>query len=319
MQKAFKPLILIFTFYSLCFSHSPSVAAPRAQSSPKHKINTRAVELCQLAIQVASQEDYEAAVVYLKRALELEPKFPEALFNLASIYRSQKKYQDSYSIFQQLLMINPDDHEARLEKVLTLIGMKSYKAASDELQKVPSTEKRYASVKAKLDQAYQSPAQASSKAFTQDTSTSTNLRNALYEKRQNASPKLQKSSLEQTKTLAFSSPTGITTDEEGNIYVANFTTDTIEKLSADGSKRETFASGEQIAGPSGIVYDQKNERLLVCNYKAGSVVSVSKTGQIRLLIDKLEKPYALHLQQDGLLYVSEQGKKAVSIISLHPN
>ena len=64
------------------------------KAKSKTKINSQAFHLCELAVKLASDGDYETAIIYLKRALEIESKFETALFNLGSIYRVQKKYED---------------------------------------------------------------------------------------------------------------------------------------------------------------------------------------------------------------------------------
>jgi tetratricopeptide (TPR) repeat protein len=278
------------------------------QKAPK-KINSAAFKLCQTAVRIASEGDYNTAVIYLKRALELEPKFTEALFNLGSIYRVQKKYQDSYVAFQQLLFINPKDHEARLEKILTLIAMRSLNDASAELTKVPQTEKRYSQIKAQLNKAL---AKQASVQVKEDPQTLMANRGGLYKASYKDDIQTREKYL-----FNFSTPTGITADDKDNIYVANFSADTIEKISPDGAKRQMFASGSLLSGPSDLIFDNLSHELLVSNYKSGTIIKIDRQGQMQVLVDQLQKPYSLFLQHDGKLYVSEQGKKAVSIINIH--
>ena len=198
----------------------------------------------------------------------------------------------------------PADHEARLEKTLTLIAMKSYNDALSELKKVPATEKRYTEVQEKLQKALsQNPYRIKpniTKNIIEDKPVNSGLYKKVYEK----------------FSLSFNTPTGITADLDNNIYIANFSGNTIEKISAQGNKRQIFAEGNLISGPSGLAFDESTGELLVANYKTGNIITINQLGKMQILIDNLEKPYSLFLQKTGKLYISEQGKKAVSIINL---
>ena len=426
-------------------------ANPTLSKGEVTKYDTNAVQLCHLAYEVASRGDYNAALVYLNRSLEIEPRFPEALFNLGSISKSQGKYEDAYAAFQRLLYINPADYEARLEKVSVLISMQNFKAAQEELNEVPENQERYKSVKERLEEAAEKSNQKSllesnkvdfqvapekqitnqntqhkkSKAkeislSSKDLSMAKNDNKYIASKNstvlqsieteKNSSKNIQKtdankkeisrltakkalsqqspnllntnSNLIKTKTnqntneqikvsqkLAYldpakglyskkanniaenideikksqeqlfaenlfppnsfndsvanpfaqiSIPTGITVDSQKNIYVANFSNNTIEKLSSNGTNKNILASGALISGPSGLIYDTQRQRLLVSNYISGTIVSIDLNGKSRLLVSDLQKPYSLFLEeQSNQLYVSEQGKKVVSIIDLN--
>lgn len=298
--------VIIFSLCSFCFLSSfinpqepVSAKPPKQNKKSKRKVDPKAFHLVQLAVEVASKGDYSTAAAYLERALIIEPKYPDALFNAGSIYRVQKRYEDAYFVFQQLLSLNPYDHEARLEKVLSLIELQNYQKANSELKKVPTTQPRYELVKRKLQFAIANRPKKLQK--------STPAKERFYQSAASAS-KL---------SLRFSSPTGIAQDSNNNIYVADFLTNKIEKISANRNKREVFASGQQIMGPSGLAFDDKKNSLLVSNYKSGTVVSINQLGEIDVLVKNLEKPYSIFLDETGNLYISEQGKKAVSIINIH--
>jgi len=267
-----------------------------AEVKSNKKVNAQAFHLCELAVQVASEKNYETAIIYLKRALEIEPKFATALFNLGSIYRAKHKYNDAYFAFQQLLQINPADHEARLEKVLTLISLKDFVNAEKELQKTPKTEKRYNFVSEQLQ-----------KAQKQDEP----------KKDQQISPTLKASKgLYSANSLNFNTPTGIASDNNENIYIANFSTNVIERVSQEG-QRQIIIQGDLISGPSDIIYDDQKKSLLIANYKSGNITSLDlDSNKAKILINNLQKPYALFLKSDRKLYISEQGRQAVSIIDI---
>ena len=284
-------LLLILSFNALgIFS---------AEVKRQKKVNAQAFHLCELAVQVASEKNYETAIIYLKRALEIEPKFATALFNLGSIYRAKHKYNDAYFAYQQLLQINPADHEARLEKVLTLISLKDFLNAEKELEKSPKTEKRYNFVSEQLQKAQKTKEPDEPK------------------KDQQIPPILKASKgLYSANSLNFNTPTGIASDNNENIYIANFSTNVIEKVSKAG-ERQIIIQGDLISGPSDIIYDAQKKSLLIANYKSGNITSLDlESKKAKILINNLQKPYALFLKSDRKLYISEQGRQAVSIIDI---
>ncbi|MDJ0625371.1 MAG: tetratricopeptide repeat protein [Candidatus Caenarcaniphilales bacterium] len=303
---------LFFSFLLLSFYTSHpliSYTKPASKVKQSKKINSKAIHLVKLGVDTATKGDYKAAIAYLERALKIEPKYPDALFNAGSIYRVQKKHEDAYFVLQQLLAINPYDHDARLEKVLALIGMQNFKQASSELKKVPINQTRYKLIKDILDKEI-SNYNKNRKLKRANNSPSKN--NRFYKSASRRKPNRPHKNL----SLRFSSPTGITVDKKQNIYVADFLTNKIEKISAN-QQRQVFASGNQIMGPSGLVFDDKSDNLLVSNYKSGTVVSIDRVGKIKVLVNNLQKPYSIFLDENGKLYISEQGKKAVSIINIH--
>ncbi|HEY9886466.1 MAG TPA: hypothetical protein V6C96_04320, partial [Vampirovibrionales bacterium] len=123
--------------------------------------------------------------------------------------------------------------------------------------------------------------------------------------------------LGETKTSwDFKSPTGIATNSNGEIYVADFTSNKIEKINPQTNQRVIMAAGGLIQGPSALTYDKINDVLLVTNYKSGTLTGIDRKGMIEILLESLDKPYALHLSADRKLYISEQGKQSVTIIEL---
>jgi tetratricopeptide (TPR) repeat protein len=272
-------------------------------SKTKKDINIKAFKLCEEAVKAANNKDYEAALAYLKQALVIEPKFPDALFNIGSIYRVMGRYEDSYSVFHQLLQANPNDNEARLEKVLTLISMNSYDAAKTEFDKIEEAKDTNAKTR------YALVAKRLSKLKNKTTEEITNSEN----NRANT----KRSGFSKQISNKITSPTGIAKDVQQNLYVANFSENTIEQYSSDGKHQKTFAQGDMLVGPSDLAFDNSTKNLLVSNYKSGTVIAIDETGKMKVILDNLEKPYGLLLDETGMLYVSEQGKKSVTVLQVH--
>jgi len=112
----------------------------------------------------------------------------------------------------------------------------------------------------------------------------------------------------------FSAPSGLAFDRNGNLYVANYMTNSIDRIGQDGS-RNTFCTGVNLRGPIGLVIDDSNI-LYVANYNSGTVVKVSPAGISTVIASGFKKPYYLTLDRDGNLYVSQQEDNSIVRIVL---
>ncbi|CAC5357670.1 unnamed protein product [Mytilus coruscus] len=64
----------------------------------------------------------------------------------------------------------------------------------------------------------------------------------------------------------------VATDNEGNVYVTDYKTDTVVVVSDDGQHhRELLTKSDRLDVPWGIYFDKKGHILLVCNYNDGNV------------------------------------------------
>ena len=100
------------------------------------------------------------------------------------------------------------------------------------------------------------------------------------------------------------SPTGVTTDNLGNVYVATFSDNSIIKISPD-NKRTVFFKSSQISGPISLASDSTGN-IYVSNYSANNVLKITPTGVASVLVDRLDKPYGLHVN-GNMLFITCQG------------
>ena len=104
------------------------------------------------------------------------------------------------------------------------------------------------------------------------------------------------------------SPTGVTTDINGNVYVATFMDNSIIKITPD-NKRIIFCKSDKISGPISLASDAVGN-IYVSNYSANNVLKITPQGSVIVLVDKLDKPYGLHVQGD-MLFITCQGSNSV--------
>ncbi|XP_071147130.1 uncharacterized protein [Mytilus edulis] len=75
------------------------------------------------------------------------------------------------------------------------------------------------------------------------------------------------------KKVKFRDLRGVTTDNEGNVYVTNAMTHTVIVVSDDGKHhRELLTESDGLNKPLGIYFNKKENTLLVCNYEGKSNV-----------------------------------------------
>ena len=233
----------------------------------------------------------EEAASCFKKAVELDPNYIDAYYNLGSILEYLKQDEAALAVFKQIILRKPDDYEsvykaASLSKKVgevdkakmyltlipmdTLIGQKAKQLADSMGTDVPT-------IKAEHTQP---------QTFEQANPMSNS--HGVYND--------------------ISSPTGMATDPNGNLYVAGFSDNTIYKIGPD-NKKIVYIKSEKIDGPIGIAIDADGN-MYIANYIKNNVFMVDKNGLISELIDNIQSPYCMHIT-DNLLFVSSQGSNSI--------
>lgn len=234
---------------------------------------------------------YEQAAEAFKKATELDPNYIDAYFNLGSLMEYLKQDDQALNAFKQIILRKPDDFEAvykaaelskklgqndKAKMYLTLIPTDSL-IGSRAKELADSLEMDIPTAQAELNK---------SESFAD--ANPMNNSNGVYDN--------------------IASPTGITTDPEGNLYVAGFSDNTIYKISPDNQKM-VYLKNIKIDGPIGLVRDMQGN-LYIANYNKNNVLKVDSSGEISEIITNVQSPYCMHITGD-LLFVSAQGSNQV--------
>lgn len=297
-----------------------------------------------LGLKSYEQGDTESAITFFKKAVELDPDFVDAYFNLGAIYKKQKKYFYAIEALQKAIQLNPDDIEITYELGSCYLEEKKYPEAKKYFSLVTTDYPKYNEAKQNLEKIETylaldiTPPEARPEVIQAPEVQGQLLVDALEksviipEAGKNPEQKLaaepQKNPPQQgellintlTKPLGkgeikekfkiisdnFSGPAGIAKDSKNNLYIANFTKDSIEKISPEG-KKEVFAENVGLKGPVGIAVDE-NDNLFVANYSGNSIVKITPEKSVSVLIDRLEKPYYVFYDStSNKLYATIQG------------
>ena len=233
---------------------------------------------------------YELAMASFRKAIELDPNYIDAYYNLGSILEFLKQDDAALTVFKQIIVRKPDDYEAlyKAAKLSQKLGMPD--DARSYLSLIPPSSPMY-----RKGQEVASLLQTDMQTIKQGAAT---------QKVQEENPYYDNSSVYEN----ILSPTGITTDKNGNVYVAGFSDNSIYKITPTG-QRVIFLKDSRLNGPIGMVSDAAGN-IYVANYNNNNVLKINPTGGVVVLIGNIQKPYGLHI--DGnMLFISSQGSNSI--------
>lgn len=230
---------------------------------------------------------YDRSMEAFRKAIDLDPEYIDAYYNLGSILEYLGQDEAALTVFKQIVVRKPTDYEA------------VYKAA--ELSKRLGQIDRAKSFLALIP----SGSYVNSKAQKMANDLNTDLQTIKHEQKMAEAPK-QPSSNGVYENIA--SPTGMTTDNSGNLYVAGYSDNVIYKITPNGD-RVIFLKDTRLNGPIGLISDNSGN-IYVANYNANNVLKVDKTGLVSVIVTDVIKPYGLHIS-NGTLFISSQGDNAI--------
>lgn len=228
---------------------------------------------------------YERAIESFRSAIRTYPDYTDAYYNLGTVLEYLKNYSEALVVFKQMYVRNPNDYEVIYKMASLSARLEDYDNAVKYISLIPSSSEYY-------KQANELSAQ-----IKRDT--------VMPEKPVNPP------SVIASKTGVYEnllSPTGITTDSSGNIYVAAFSDNSIIKISPD-NKRTLFFKSSQISGPISLASDSTGN-IYVSNYNTNTVLKITQNGVATVLVDRLDKPYGLHVN-GNMLFITCQGSNSI--------
>lgn len=258
------------------------------------EVNTDAMLQYNQGIDYYKAGQYDQAIESFRTAIKLDPNYIDAYYNLGSVLEYLQQYDAALAIFKQIIVRKPDDYDSVYKAAWLSYKLGETQKARTYLKIIPPTCARANDAQALAAQlngslAPQPSTTPSTKTVTlQTTKPNLNQSNGIYQN--------------------ISAPTGITSDKEGNVYIAEFNSNTIIKMTPD-NKKMVYVKDAKINGPIGLAID-KSKNLYIANYNKNNVLKVSNLGEISVLISNLQKPYYLYL--DGnMLFISCQGSSSV--------
>ena len=228
---------------------------------------------------------YERAIESFRSAIRTYPDYIDAYYNLGTILEYLRNDAEAIVIFKQIYVRNPHDYEVIYKLAKLSVKQEDYTKAAEYINLIPSSSEYYKN------------AQDLAEIMKINTATTT--------------PQSNTPSKIATQTGVYEnilSPTGVTTDKFGNVYVATFSDNSIIKITPE-NKRIVFYKSAQIKGPIALASDEVGN-IYVSNYSANNVLKITPQGICTVLVEKLDKPYGLHV--DGnMLFITCQGSNSI--------
>ncbi len=228
---------------------------------------------------------YERAMESFRSAIRTFPDYIDAYYNLGTVLEYLKNYSEALTVFKQIYLRNPNDYEVIYKLANLSAKLEDYTNSAQYIALIPPASEYYKSA--------------------QTLAESIKVSTTLPVQQSNPQSKIA------THTGIYEnvlSPTGVTTDKNGNIYVATFSDNSIIKITPD-NKRIVFLKSDKIKGPISLASDDIGN-IYVSNYSANNVLKITPQGVATVLVDKLDKPYGLHV--DGnMLFITCQGSNSI--------
>lgn len=252
------------------------------------QVNTEAMLQYNQGIDYYKIGQYNEAISCFRNAIKLDPNYIDAYYNLGSVLEYVQQYDSALTVFKQIIVRKPDDYDSVYKAAWLSYKTGAAQKAKTYLAIIPPDSPRYQDAKALASKLNFSIAQNTSKPLSQP----------------------QKALVKQTSGIYSNipAPTGITSDNEGNLYVAEFNTNCIVKITPD-DKHIIYLKDTKINGPIGIASDSA-KNLYIANYNKDNILKVSPFGEITVLISNVKKPYCLYIS-GNVLFVSCQGSNSV--------
>ncbi|HNW26098.1 MAG TPA: tetratricopeptide repeat protein [Candidatus Gastranaerophilaceae bacterium] len=255
--------------------------------------NTEAVLQYNQGIDYYKAGEYDKSTTAFKTAISLDPDYIDAYYNLGSVLEFLGKYEEALVIFKQVVVRKPDDYDSVYKAAWLSKQLGQNQKALTYLSIIP------------IDCERAKDAQVLAQEIKQQGTVQNIDVSAPIKEVKISEPKISQSNFVYQNILA---PTGITSDSEGNLYVAEFNNNLITKITPD-NKKIIFVKDSKISGPIGLATD-KTGNIYVANYNKDNVLKISVFGEITVLIGNLKKPYYLYVK-DNMLFVSCQGTDTV--------
>ncbi len=251
--------------------------------------SSEAVRFYNLGIENVKNEKYNKAAENFRRAIFQDKSLNDAYFNLGSVYKELGETDKAKEILSVLLRRDPFDDEAAFHLGKLYFDLKEYENSLIYLTTITDLSVRY-------DKAKKLIAQADKKIKEKK----------LAEKK--TSRTWSKQSFE-----GFDGPAGVASDSKGNVYIANYKANVIQKLSPGVAERKSFIS-EHLQGPIGLAVDSE-DNLYIAGYISNNVIRISPEGEVQVVMEDLKNPYYLSIRDD-ILYITEQEDNALIMVNL---
>ncbi|OGI20209.1 MAG: hypothetical protein A2287_03750 [Candidatus Melainabacteria bacterium RIFOXYA12_FULL_32_12] len=256
--------------------------------------NSQAIQIYNDAIDMSKNGNFQDAIILFKKAIVIDPALIDAYYNLGSIYEYLGDESQALRYYEAMIEKNPNDAEVIYKAAQIHYKNKNFEKSLSYSGLISTNNPKYAE------------SQELYKKATQEINKKKQPVSVI-----NTRPADLSQDQINTKIVFkdLQGPTGLAKDSYGNLYIANYSANSILKISPDG-KRSVVAKGTLINGPIGLVVDPDNN-IYVASYLSNQIIKITPEGESSVILKGVNKPYYLYIDKAGMLYVSEQGSNTV--------
>ena len=191
---------------------------------------------------------YERAIQSFRAAIKTYPDYVDAYYNMGTVLEYLKQYAEALNAYKQVYLRSPNDYEVIYKLAYISSKLEDYDKVTQYTTLIP------------VSSSYYKQAQE----LASSVKTITEL--------PQPSPINKPSKIAQYSGVydGIQSPTGVTSDAFGNIYIAAFSDNSIIRITPDG-KRQIFVKTELIKGPISLVSDSIGN-LYLSNYSSNNIL-----------------------------------------------
>lgn len=290
---------------------------------------------------------YDSAIKSFREAIATEPEYIDAYYNLGSILEYLKQDEAALTVFKQIIVRKPTDYDSVYKAAVLSVKTGQPDKAKQYLKIIPSSSTVYGdairlsrmidaqSARAQEEaqaaalaeqerieaESQAAAAKAEAEALAAAKTKNKKSKSAKKETNPNPEPAAETPPTQVTPAQPVSvmtyknavyenlpSPTGITVDSKGNVYIAGFSDNVIFKVLPDGTRR-IYSKDAKIQGPIGLAADS-DDNLYIANYNTDNILKITPAGEASVLLSDVKKPYCLYIIEN-ILFVSSQGSNNV--------
>lgn len=289
--------IFITFIFTIMFLTAPQINAA--------EVSTEAMLQYNQGIDYYKVGQYDQAITCFRSAINIDPNYIDAYYNLGTTLEYLQQYDAALVVFKQIIVRKPDDYDSVYKAAWLSVKLGENQKAKTYLSIIPPTSTRAKDAQELAKQL--NLAQGSQIPQHNSIITSEPITPAVSTKVVSLQAK---PAVSQTSGIYenLAAPTGITSDNDGNIYVAEYNNNSIIKITPDG-KKIVYIKDTKISGPIGLALD-KSKNIYIANYNKDNVLKVSPLGEVLPIISNVKKPYCLYIVGNVLL-ISCQGSDSV--------
>ena len=285
-------ILLIVSLFSFClFAQNASAGDNSANNSNNLAgVNPHAISLYNLGLSAYKQGSPESAIIFFKRAVDLDPDLADAQYNLGVLYQSERRLKEAVPRFQEALRVKPEDPDSHYQLALALIDLNQLPEAKQQLLAIAPNNGHFNEAQKKIsfiDSQLAGNQSTTGTASTQPINTPSTVSQATNQTGAStgnsytnpASPAQSgASSIASTPNASpnvANSPAGSPTSSSNDATQSNSANTNIPTALAPNTTVEVIANG--FAAPSGLSFDRQGN-LYIANFLNSTIDRIAPDG-----------------------------------------